>query len=125
MLRQQAGHRHQEPGRAEAALQGVALVKCLLDGMQRSTRRSHALYSRYFVAFGLDRKHQARPDRRSVEEDSAAPANAVLAADVGAGKAEIVAQVVRQQPARIGRRGVDDAVDPQAAKAFWVRARTR
>jgi hypothetical protein len=94
MLRQQAHHRHQESGRAEAALQAVALVKRLLDGVQWSALRGKALDSRHLVALGLDGEHQAGAHRRAVQQDRAAAAHAVLAADVGAGQPEVVAKVV-------------------------------
>lgn len=90
----QAHHRHQESWRAEAALQSVALVKSLLDRVQRSAGLGKAFDGRYLVALGLDGQHQARPDRRAVQQDRAAAAHAVLTPDVGAGKAEVVAEVV-------------------------------
>jgi hypothetical protein len=96
MLSQKTHHGHQESRRAEAALQTVAFVKRLLDGVQRRARRGKALDCRHLVALGLNREHQARADRRTVEQDRAAAAYAVLAADVGAGQAEVVAEVVRE-----------------------------
>ena len=55
------------------------------------------------VVLGGDGEHQARAHRLAVDEDGAGAADAVLAADVGAGEPEVVAQEVRQQPA--GRDG--------------------
>jgi hypothetical protein len=97
----------------------------LLNRVESGARRGKALDCRYLVAFSLDGEHQARPDRSSVEEHSAAPAHSVLAADMGAGQAQVVTQVVREQPARISRRLVHHPVDPHAAKALWVRTLTR
>ena len=56
-----------------------------------------------------DREHQAGAHRAAVDQDRAGAADAVLAADVGAGQPEVVAQRVGQQPARrhpdvVGRR---------------------
>ncbi len=113
MLAKQAYHRHHEPRRAETALQAVAFVKGLLHGMEWRARRGQSLDGRDLMPLGLHREHQARTDRRAVEQDRAAAAHPVLAADVGAGEAEVVAQVVRKQPARIRRRRVHDAVDLQ------------
>ncbi len=125
VLRKQSDYGHQEAGSAEAALQAMTLVKRLLHRVQSGAGRRQALDRRYLVAFGLDGKHQARPDGRAVEKDGAASAHAVLAADMCARQPEIVAQVVRQQPARILRRRVRNAVDLHAANAFWVNTRTR
>ncbi len=101
MLLEQPDDRHHEAGRAEAALKAVALVEGLLHGVKRGAWRGQAFDSRDVVAFGLDREHQAGTHRRSVEQDRAAAANAVLAPDVRPGQPEVVAQVVRQQPARV------------------------
>ena len=51
-------------------------------------------------AVGADREQQAGPDRRAVQQDGAGAAHAVLAADVGAGQLQVVAEEVGQQPAR-------------------------
>ena len=125
MLSEQPDHRHQEAWRAEAALQAVAFVKCLLHRMQRGAGLGQSLDCRDLVALGLNGEHQARAHWRTVKQDSAAPANAVLAADVRTRQAKFVAEVVRQQQAWIAWRRVDDAVDLQAAKAFSVMTRTR
>jgi hypothetical protein len=100
-------------------------VKRLLHRVQRAACRGQALDSLYIVALRLDREHQARTDRRAIEQDRAAPANSVLATDVRTREAEIVAQVVREQPARIRRGCVRDAVDLHAAKTFAAMTRTR
>jgi hypothetical protein len=125
VLREQPDHRHQEARRAEAALQAVALVKRLLHRVQWSAGGGKSLDSRNLVSLGLDRQHQARPHRRAVKQDGAASAHPVLAPDVGPGEAEIVAKVIREQPAWIGWRRMGDAVHLHAAKAFSVIARTR
>jgi inactivated superfamily I helicase len=125
MLRQQADHRHQEAWRAEAALQAVALVKRLLHRVEGRARPCQAFDRRHLMALGLDGQHQARPHRRAVKKDRAAPAYPVLATDVGAGQAEIVTEVVREKPARIAGRRMHHAVDLHAANAFSVNTRTR
>ncbi len=60
------------------------------------------------------REHQARPHRPAVDEHRAGAADAVLAADVGAGQAEVVAQRVGEQPPGGYGDVVRDAVDVQA-----------
>src|SRR5690606_29115109 len=52
------------------------------------------------TALDLDRQHEARAHRLAVDEHRAGAANAVLAADMGAGGADLVTQEVRQQHAR-------------------------
>jgi len=92
--------------------------------MQGSTVCGQAFDGRHLVALGLNREHQAGTHGGAVEQNRAAPANAVLATDVGTGQAEVMTQVVGEQPASIAWRCVDDAVDPHAANAFSVRTRT-
>ena len=125
MLSKQADHRHDESRRAEPALEAVALVEGLLDRVQWRSRGCETFDGHQVMALGLHREHQARPDRRAVEEDGAAAAHTVLAPHVRAGQSKVVAKVVRQQPARIGRRRVLDTVDLHAAKTRSVRTRTR
>ena len=125
MLCQQADHRHHEPGRAEAALEAVTFVERLLHRMQRRPQNGQALDGRHFVAFGLNREHQARPHRRSVEQHSAAAADPMLAANVRAGQTEVVSKMVREQATRIALGRVDETVDLHAANALSVRVRTR
>src|SRR6185295_15707213 len=69
-----------------------------LDGLDRGT-------------VGLHREQEARPDRRAVEADRVGAANTVLAADVGAGEPERVAQEVGEQEARLDLLAVHPAVD--------------
>ena len=60
-----------------------------------------ALDRRHAVAVGLHCVHQAGAHRLAVEQDRAGAADAVLATDVGAGQAQIVAQPVDQRQARV------------------------
>jgi hypothetical protein len=88
-------------GRAEAALQPVALGEGLLHRAQPTVGGT--------IAFGqpLDRRdlavdrgygeQQARPHRPPIHQHGAGTADAVLAADVGAGQAEVVTQCVGEQ----------------------------
>ena len=89
--------------------------------MQWRAVAGEALDRRHLMTLGLDREHQARSHRRPVEQHRAAAADAVLAAHVRAGQAEVVAKVVGKKPARIPRRGMLDAVDPHWWRGSEVR----
>ena len=68
---------------------------------------------RHLAAGGLDRQHQARAHRPAVDDDRARTADPVLAAKVGAGEIEVVAQEVRQCLARLRRARARRTVDRQ------------
>jgi hypothetical protein len=108
------GDRRDEPGGAEPALQGVALGEGLLHRAEVLGVVADALDRRHLVALRADGEHQARAHRLPVDEHGARPAHAVLAADVGAGEAEVVAQEVRQQAAGGGGCRARHPVDAQA-----------
>ena len=57
-------------------------------------------------AVGLHREHQAGAHRLAVDQHRAGAANAVLAADMRAGLAAILADGVDQRPARLDANGV-------------------
>ena len=52
-------------------------------------------------AFGLHREHQAGAHRLAVDQHGAGAADAVLAADMGAGEPQLVAQAIGQRQARL------------------------
>src|SRR5215472_5060288 len=66
-------------------------------------------------AVGLHRQHQARARGQAIHQHRARAAHAVLAADVGAGEPEILAQEIDEQLARLAaalaRLGVDGEPD--------------
>src|SRR5260370_16910788 len=103
----------------------MRLVHRLLDRVKRRPGCRKPLDRGHLVTFGLHREHQARPHRRSVEENGAAAAHAMLAAHMGAGESEIVAQMIGEQAARIIRGRMDCAVDPHAPKSLSVTTWTR
>ena len=76
-----------KPGGAEAALERVALVERPLERVQRRRRRGEPLDGPQRPAVGLHGEHQAGAHRLAVELHRAGAADAVLAADVGAGQA--------------------------------------
>src|SRR5215211_2339395 len=81
--------RHEEPRRAEAALQRVLPV------LRQPLDRPHAPAAR------LRRQHEAGTHRLAVQLDRAGAADAVLAADLGAGQVEVVADKVGKQGPRL------------------------
>ena len=90
------------PGRAEAALEAVVLG-------ERAAARGAACRpgwpaTRPCVTVGaveLRGEHQARAGGLAVDQHGARAADALLAAGVGAGEGQLVAQEVEQQRARL------------------------
>ena len=89
-------------GRAEAALQPVLLPERLLHRMQRLGVGAEPSIVVDLGAVGLHREQQARAHRVAIEQHRAGAADALLAAHVGAGQAEVLADEVGQQLARLG-----------------------
>src|SRR4029077_11237299 len=91
------------------------------------------LHGLHVAAFGLHGQREARAHRGTVDLHRAAAADAVLAAHVGPGRAEAVAQKIAEQGARLGLgphlAAVEREVDPDLlvlvhAAHFWVSAMT-
>ncbi len=100
LLLQRVRRQHQEARRAEAALQAVVVDEGLLQRMQLLAV-GEPFDGADLPAVGLDREHQAGADRLAVEDDRAGAADAVLAADMRAGLAAVVADRVDQRLARL------------------------
>src|SRR5580692_7977596 len=83
----------QHTRRAEAALQSVMLAK---RGLQRGQRRlaREPLNRGDVAALDLDREHQTGPDSGAIDDDSACSAHAVLAAEMGSGLPQHLAQTI-------------------------------
>ena len=112
-LLEQADRGHHHPRRAEAALQAVMLVERLLDRVQR--RRSRARPSTVVIVAPSAWTASIVQDCDRVAVD-AAPCSAALsrvAADVGAGEAEVLAQQVHEQRPRLHLQGVHRTVHRQ------------
>src|SRR6266581_3054515 len=101
------------PGRAEAALERVMLVERLLQGMEGAVL-GEPLDCRHLVAVGLDGEHGARLDGLAVEQHNAGTAVRRVASDVGAGEAQLVAQEVNEERARLDLTFVVAPVDRDA-----------
>jgi len=99
IVAQEFDERRQNARRAEATLKPVVFMEGLLQGMQLVGRGRDALDGENIVAVRLHREHQAGTRRAIIEEYGACPANAVLAAEMGAGEAELVADEISQRHA--------------------------
>src|SRR6202035_1407927 len=73
---------------------------------------------------GLHGEHQAGAHRLVIDDDSAGAADAVLAADMGAGLAAIIADGVDQGFARLNPRRIVAAVDIERNVGFFVHCTT-
>ena len=114
--------RHDLARRAVAALQGVVVDEGLLHRMQRAVggdRPSIVVTSR---PSAWTARRQAGHDAPAVEMHRAGAALAVVAALLGAGQRELLAQHVEQRGARIEREHVRRAVYGQSNRdcARWV-----
>ena len=104
--------RHQDAGGAEAALQRVmAFEGCLQVAQLRTRAMVQAFDGVDAAAVGLHRQLHAGALGDAVDAYGAGAADAVLTADVGAGGAQLMAQEVRQQHARFGRRAARHAIE--------------
>src|SRR5437870_140833 len=129
MLPQVSVERHQDAGRAEAALQGVVAAETFLKDGEPTWLRRETLDGAKVSAVDLNGERQARSRRAAVDLDRAGAAHAVLTTDMRAGEADGVTQKIGQQHARLGlgRRGsavereLDD-VPPVGAQARHRRA---
>ena len=92
------------------ALQRVMVLERLLQLVELAVGAGERLHGLHLAALGLHRERQARAHRGAVDLHGAAAADAVLAADMGAGRAERMAQEVaaaacaaRSRPTSCGR----------------------
>jgi hypothetical protein len=90
---QQGCRIHQEAGCTEAALQCVLPVKSLLQ-FARLSILGQSLDRCDLMSIRLDRQHQTRADRLTVEQYRTRAAGSVLATDVRASQSQILAQKV-------------------------------
>src|SRR5712675_2421814 len=72
-------------------------------GLQRGQRvvRRETLDGDHAASLRLDRQHQAGADCGAVDDDRACPAHAMLAAEMGSGLPQLVAQAIREVHARL------------------------
>jgi hypothetical protein len=101
---------HQNAWGAEATLYGVSFPEGFLKGMQ-VIHGSQSFDCENLMAVGLHSKHQAGPDRFSIKQNGASATYTVLAADVRASQAKLMAQEIAQQQARLDGALVLGAID--------------
>src|SRR5881227_4387785 len=114
---EEVGRGHDHPGRAVAALEPVVLPERLLQRVQRAVPAlRHSLDRLDVAAVRLRRQHRAALHRLAVQEHRAGAAVRGVTADVGAGQAKVVAQVVDEQKPRLhfrlARLSIDSDVHP-------------
>src|SRR5258707_1392236 len=93
--------RHDHARRAVAALQPVVLAKSLLHRMQRPVRFSEPLDRDDIGTVELPGKDRAGFHRLAVDVHHAGAALRGIAADMGAGQAQVLAQELHQKGARV------------------------
>src|SRR5690242_13180076 len=103
---------HEESWRAEPALQGVMVAERLLQ-VRQLLPAGQPFHRADLGLVGLYPEDQAGADRLAVHEHRAGAADAVLAAEVGAGVAEVVPEHVGQRPAALDGQLVLPAVHRQ------------
>ena len=109
---QQGVGRHEKTGGAETALQGMVLLKRLLQWMQRVALRQ-PFNSHQLGPIGLHREHETGTHRRAVIQDRTGAADAVFAPQMCAGQVQLFAQEIGQCHAHRRCAFVDSAVDGQ------------
>ena len=103
---------HQLAGGAEAALRAVVFDEGFLQRMQLVVVRQ-AFDGLDGAAVGPDRELAAGVDRLAVQQHGAGAAFAAVAADLGAGEPQVIAQQFDQGPAIFDFDAMLDAVDGQ------------
>ena len=107
---EQVGRGHQDPGRAEAALERVRLAKGGLQRRQLAAARE-PLDRLELGSVDLHGEEEARAHGDAVEPHGARAADAVLATHVSPGEAERVPDEVGEQEPRLDRLTAKPAVD--------------
>ena len=111
VLLQKGDERHQNAGRAVAALQTVRLPKRLLDRMKLIRAGRQTFHGGDAMSIRLDRKDQTRARRLAIEQDRTCAADPVLAAHVCTRQPQLMAQEVAEQEAWLHVTGVIFFVD--------------
>jgi hypothetical protein len=97
LLAAQIHRTHHHAGRAEAALQAMALLEGRLHGVHGSVGSGHALYGLHLGALGLHGQHGAGLDGLAIDQHRAGSALAGIAAHMGARQAQLFTQRLHQQ----------------------------
>ena len=110
--RQQVGRRHDHPRRAEAALEAVVLPEGGLERVE-PVRGGHPLDRRDRRAVRLDGEHRARLHGLAVHGHGARAALRGVAADVGPGQVQVLAEELDQEPSRLHVHLAGHSVDDE------------
>src|SRR5262249_21964924 len=113
--------RHDLAGRAVAALEGVVVDEGLLHRVQRPVGRGESLDGGHGGALRRHRQGEAGQYPAAVHQHRAGPALPVIAALLGPGEAEMLAQGIEQGGARIERQPVLAAVDVERERGGIAR----
>src|SRR4029079_19827502 len=111
---QQRRRAHQHSRRADAALRGAVGNERALQRREGAVGPREAFDRRHRAAAALADGDDARADLLAVEQHRARAAVAGVAADLGAGEAELVAQRVGESPRRIAERTAGPGLDLEA-----------
>lgn len=124
VLREPGVHGHQDARRAEAALQRMMPPERSLQGRERAVLARKTFDGAQLLALDLEGVGEAGPGGRAVDLDRAGAADAMLAADMGPGEAEAMAQEVDKQHPRLrlaldrfSVQGEADRVPPASFKS--------
>ena len=109
---------HHEAGRAEAALAAVHGQERGLDGVE-VVDAAEALDGLDGAVAHLQREELAGVDGSAVEQDGAGAALAAVAAALGAGEVELVAQGAQERPAMVDLQLAGLAVDVEGDAGAW------
>ena len=112
--RQERGGRHQHAGRADAALRRAVPQEGALQAVRLAGRNGRQpLDGGDLAADGGGGGRQAGADRLAVQQHRAGAAVAAIAADLGAGQVQRLAQHIREPPRRVDAQGSRHAVHGQ------------
>jgi len=98
-------------GGAVAALEGVLFTKCVLYFCHDAAFGGQALYRCDTHLIGLYGKHATRANGFIVQQNSACTAHAMLAANMCASEAELIAYEINQAGARLYQSVLMSAID--------------
>jgi hypothetical protein len=113
LVRDELADGHHHARRAVAALQRVLLLEGPLDRVQGAVRAAEALDRGDRTAVRLGREYRARLHRDAIQCHGAGAALRSVAADVGAGEPEAVAEQVDEERATWDSSRTQGAVDRQ------------
>src|SRR6185369_7136080 len=98
-------------GRAESALQAVAVLERSLHRVQLAVSRGETFDGGYLRSIRLRGEDRARLDRIAIDQDGAGAALPGIATDMRSSQTQLVADEIDQQRTRIDVRGGYPAVD--------------